>query len=88
MSAAPWVRVIGWAAEVTLPSGRYQGRTLGQLVSEDPSYIEWISRAWRDPGVRAAARVLLDRVDAAANGELTADLLASAIATARSVEAG
>jgi hypothetical protein len=79
--------LISWAAALTMPSGRYYGRRLGELVHEVPDYVEWISRAWRDAGVRAAATVLLDRVAAGFAGELAGDLLARAVAAARSSEA-
>lgn len=77
------IDVLGWAAGVSLRSGRYRGWTLGELAGADLDYLGWISRAWIDPGVRAGARVLLDRVDADVVGDLNSDLLATAIAAAR-----
>lgn len=76
--------VLGWAAFLELPSGRYRGRCLGAIVREDPGYVAWVSRAWFDPAVRAAARVLLDRIDAPDAGDLDEDLHAVAVAAARS----
>lgn len=79
--------VFAWASSIVMPSGRYYGRRLGEVVAEEPAYVEWVSRKWRDPGIRAAARVLLDRVEADDVGGLDTDLIAAAVATARSSEA-
>jgi hypothetical protein len=76
--------VVGWAAFLELPSGRYFGRRLGALVTEQPGYVRWLARESRDPAVRAAARVLLDRLDAGDDIDLEGDLHSAAVAAARS----
>lgn len=76
--------VIGWAAFLELPSGRYRGRPLGAVVRDDASYVAWAATAWRDPAVRAACRILLDRGGASPAGGLVEDLHATALAVARS----
>ena len=42
--------------------GKFHGRTLGEIVALEPTYLEWVERTiTRDPDLVAAARVVLDR---------------------------
>ncbi len=41
--------------------GKFHGRTLGEIVALEPTYLEWVERTiTRDPDLVAAARVVLD----------------------------
>jgi len=41
--------------------GKFHGRTLGEIVAQEPTYLEWVERTiTRDPDLVAAARVVLD----------------------------
>lgn len=43
------------AGEIVLTFGKHNGKTLNQVWSIDPGYIEWLAREGRDPDVRTAA---------------------------------
>jgi hypothetical protein len=62
------------AMETRLRFGKFEGLTLGDVASLEPSYVDWIVRTIaRDPEVTMAARVVqrfLDRSGAARRGRL------------------
>ncbi len=37
--------------DVTMPFGKHSGKTLGDILAEDPSYLDWL----RDADIRSAA---------------------------------
>ena len=48
------------ALDTSLRFGKFQGRTLGDVASIEPTYVDWIVRTiGRDPEVLLAARVVL-----------------------------
>ncbi|MCQ2433524.1 MAG: hypothetical protein MJ175_13055, partial [Clostridia bacterium] len=51
------------ALNVTIDSGFYRGKTLGQIAKEKPQSLDWYVNQYRGGNniLRAAARVLLDR---------------------------
>jgi uncharacterized protein (DUF3820 family) len=48
------------ALNLSLPFGKFEGLTLGEVVEIEPTYIDWIVRTIdRDPEISIAARVIL-----------------------------
>ena len=47
------------AAKVELRFGKHQGKTLGEILAEDPSYLEWLADNARDADLRATVGLLL-----------------------------
>jgi hypothetical protein len=43
-----------------LTFGKYNGKTLTEVLMRDPGYVEWLAREGRDPDIRAAAQALLE----------------------------
>ena len=53
---------IGTALATRIVFGKFHGRTLGEIVAQEPTYLEWVERTiTRDPDLVAAARVVLHR---------------------------
>lgn len=46
-------------ADVRLTFGKHSGRTLGELLSLDYGYLEWLAREARDEALRGAAQQAL-----------------------------
>lgn len=51
---------------LVLTFGKYNGRTLGEVLELDPDYAEWLSREARDGAIRTAARRLIVPTEPAA----------------------
>lgn len=52
---------IGAALATRIVFGKFHGRTLGEIVAQEPTYLQWVERTiTRDPDLVAAARVVLD----------------------------
>ena len=47
------------AAKVELRFGKHQGKTLGAVLADDPSYLEWLANNARDADLRATVGLLL-----------------------------
>jgi hypothetical protein len=46
-------------AKICLTFGKHSGRTLGELFSIDPGYLEWLAREARDGALQVAAQQVL-----------------------------
>lgn len=45
--------------ELVITFGKYRDKSLAEIWTVDPGYVEWLSREGRDADVRAAAQALL-----------------------------
>ncbi len=52
------------ALDMLLTFGKFHGHSLGQVLSFEPSYLDWLAETYnRDPEISAAARVLVAELD-------------------------
>ena len=42
-----------------IPKGKHQGKTLGELLTEDPNYVQWISTSAQDEDIKLCAQAAL-----------------------------
>lgn len=51
------------ATSTVVGFGKYKGRTLGDIVEDDRSYVEWIAKSAKQPEMKVAAKKVLDQQD-------------------------
>jgi hypothetical protein len=39
---------------VVMPFGKHRGRTLGDILAEDPAYLDWLQDAVKSPNLKNA----------------------------------
>ena len=60
------------AGAIRLVAGKHKGRTLAEVASENPTYVDWC--AARRASINPALRVLVDFTEACFLAELDSDL--------------
>ena len=52
------------ALDLLLTFGKFHGHSLGEVLSFEPSYLDWLAGTYnRDPEISAAARVIVAELD-------------------------